>query len=270
MFTSLLIAGKLWRRQLRRVDFWIVIAVLGIFFWSYFNAGQSYMMAINETVGVFSVFPISMTDRSFILIIYACLLILVSDVPILPNGSEYQILRISRLRWYAGQVLYIVFLNVTYFLMVAAIQLACFFPAISFDGEWGQGILSGSAFSSFSLSVPALLLKMQPQKAFGLSFLLSVFLGLLFSTVCFLFNLLAAHDGLGVLICAAAIGIGDLCGRYGYDVGFLSPVGLVGSYAGQTYVPVPAAVGYYLFFSCLMVLVGICRIGRTDLKCGTN
>lgn len=264
---------KLWKRQIRRADFWIVIVVMGVFFWSYLAAGRDYMGTVGDTVGVFSIFPIVMSDQSFVLVSYACLLILLSDVPVVYEGMEYQILRISRMEWYISQLLYVVILDITFFLLAAFMQLACYIPAVSFDGEWGSGIQNATAFQSFSISVPEKLLHMEAAAAFGEAFLLCVLLGLLFALVCFICNLLGAHSGLGVLICTLAIVWKEFWAYFGLggtDVGFLSPVGLQGSYCGYTGVSVPAAVAYYVFFCCLIILVGICRIDRTDIKCGAK
>lgn len=264
---------KLWKRQVRRADFWIVIVVMGIFFWSYLNAGRDYMSSIGDTVGFFSVFPVLMSDEIFILVNYACLLILLSDVPLIYEGMEYQILRISRMKWLISQLLYVVILDVTFFLLSAAIQLACYIPVVSLDGEWGAGIKNATAFQSFSINVPEKLLDMEAAAAFGESFLLCVLLGLLFALICFICNLLGTHSGLGVLICTLAIIWKEFCARLevgGVDMGFLSPVGLQGSYCGYTGVSVPAAAAYYVFFCCLIVVISICRIDRTDIKCGAK
>lgn len=263
-------AFRQWRYQLKQMNFWIVMIVLLLFFWSYLAAGREVLSAKGERVGVFALFPIMASESNIVLVMFACLLVLISDIPTVYAGIEYQLIRMDRMKWYVGQITYIFLLNITFWILVIGMQLFCYIPYLSCRIELGDGITSGDAFASFGVMVPECLTDTNIMCKFAEAVGLCVMLGLLMGVICLVCNILGFHAGTGITICASLIVVWQFTICNAVDWKYFSPVGVLQSYSGYSAVPVVGAYAYYIQLCCILMFLGMYKVNRYDLNIGTD
>lgn len=118
--------------------------------------------------------------------------LLFCDAPFIDRHQPYIIIRIGKLKWLLGQILYIV---VSSFLFLIAIQvfiIIVLLPTITFSNEWGSILYSMSVadigIEQF-LNIPrGMMVNYTPLEATALNFLIAWLEGIVIGCLIFLFN----------------------------------------------------------------------------------
>lgn len=243
------LAVRQWKYQIRKIDFWIMLFILPIFYASFFQAAkQTNFKEFSEMLNVITLSPTVMSISTIVFVTYACLLFIVSDIPAVYQGVEYQIIRMNREIWFMGQVWYLVLINITYFGIAFLLQNICY-------------AISGNPYQI----VPTILTP-GDIGLWGIVFGLCCLLGCLMGMVCLVCNIFELHTGVGIALCAAMIWIWEFTLGNEYDLGYFSPVGVLQSYNSTTKIPVAGGYAYYVFAIILLLLIGSYRIRHHDIR----
>lgn len=197
-------------KHLGTVNFWtpfiLVIAAVSEFTNSLSDMGAYYSIPVNG----FSV-SFLFTSLNQVLIIFLGVFILFSDLPFTDNQQMFLISRSGKRTWIFGQVFYVFFVSLMYFVFIFVCYCIALYPNIGFSADnWGKVIRTisatdaGEMFNVLFKVSPNVLSDFTPLGAFtfsfGTAFAISVILGL----VVFLFNLTVKH-GIGVIVSSAIV-----------------------------------------------------------------
>lgn len=262
----LFLAKSQWKASIKNIDFWVVLLCLFAFFSLFFVTPVKELIGSGQTVGICAIYPAMLLDGDFILLIFAGFLMVMSNVPVLSQETQFQVIRADRSIYYLSQIVYSIFMTMTYFLSVFILSVLFYLPVLSFNTDWGSAVYSGQAFASNgrNLFIPENLLEVSAFSAAILAFFLSVLLGLVFTLLCCLANM-AGFGSVGLAICSLLLFVELICERRGMIMGMFLPVGVLKSYYGGTSVTVSFSILYYMFFFFVFVLIGFYQIQRMDL-----
>ena len=255
MKKSLFIGVKQWSRELRNWDFWIVLLCLFTFLSiNYYDSG-CILFEIGDKIGVFSLLPIMLADWTFCLIIYAGFLMIICEIPLRKKGLTFEVLRMNRLSWFFGQIVYGLLMSITYFFFVMLIGISFFVRSVSFTTEWGTAVEEGTAFmGELGMIFPSNLLEMNAARVCLQAFVLAVLLGVLLGMICCVCNMLT-EKGIGLAICGVLIIIQRFADGWELSFRNILPLGmLTGFYTSQGTNIIPA-VCYYVFCITLLVMI---------------
>lgn len=186
------------------------------------------------------------------------MLLLLCDVPFLHNGISIYLIRTSRFRWLAGQVLFCLIMVMGYLLAVEIMLLSMSGERVSFLNEWSDTIELASRITSgasllnikiifdFPINV---VLGGTPYTQFALTLLYDTLLLMFFSLICFACNV-KWKTGVGCFVVVSFLVLRLLVDEYGEPVALLfSPCNLA---SPGSRVVTPVSVGYTVaFFLCV-------------------
>ncbi len=258
-------ACRQWKEEIKKIDFWVVVICEAVFFSLFFGGVGSILGKAGETAGICSVLPISLLNMDFVLIIFGGYIMVVSDIFSTGKNAYMLAMRSDRLRWFLGQVFYSFLMSVTYFVVVMVLQLVFYIGHIEISSEWGNGVISGTAFSGeFVLEVPSVLLKQDALLSFLSALVFSVLLGIFFGIVCCVCNMYF-RNGIGTAICAGLVVMERICVTNGANLGMKSPVGMLANYLGMQSEDAVMTAVYYIFLISILISFGMYRIRKMDL-----
>jgi hypothetical protein len=254
--TAFLFTKRYWKQFVKKTDSWIVILFLILYFSMFLVNSGNYTRAEGGEVSIFAFLPIFSMNIDFPLMTLAGFLMLISDIPVMNQGVQFEMIRTNRHSWFAGQVLYGLCVSVTYTLAIALLPCLFFLGTLSLQKGWGESVLDGTAFMADYVMVgyDAVL----DQSAIGAwikIFILFVGLEMLFVMICCVSNLLGGK-GMGVAICSVFVLMERVLKMFELDLGFASPVVMLNRFYkddGSNMIP---AVCYFVLFVLALVIVG--------------
>jgi hypothetical protein len=266
MRQSICLGAKQWRSELKTADFWVVMLCLFTFMSINFYDSGSLLYEQGGKIGIFSLFPIVMTDADFILIIFAGLLMVLCDIPMRKAGLTFEVLRMNRLTWFLGQVMYSFFMCATYFILVYLSTIVFYVRNLEWTTAWGKAVEDGTAFmGSLGMLFPSEILKLNALATFLRAFLLAVLLGVFLSMVCCVANMLGGK-GIGLALCGMLIILQRLFAGYLIDLGMFSPVGMLNCFYQDIGTNLIPAICYYVFITTLLIAISNRILYKTDIS----
>lgn len=122
--------------------------------------------------------------------------LLFCDAPFINEGTPYLLIRAGRKNWFWGQIGYIFFASLIYFLLIIAASILLLAPHVALGMEWGKILKTlGLANASLQVGTEQLDASLQaayaPMQAMFISLLASWMNGVLIGVVIFFANLIA-------------------------------------------------------------------------------
>ena len=227
-----------------------------------------------ERVGIFEIFPVLELNVYTLLIITAGWLLMVCDIPFQREGNALYLVRTTKKRWCKEQVLSLGICGRCYLFIIYFISVLVSLPHISISNQWSilcrRSAVQNGLLGIDGINVPKGILKLSPMAAtgyaFGLAFLLLLFLGLF----CLVFNCYAKRF-LGLFLAfllVACDSIVDLMGTKNLPqiASYTSPLTLARALANYSpYVTGYASVGMafcILFLGCVVLWIMFQRSSR--------
>lgn len=124
------------------------------------------------------------------------IIILVSDIPFTSQNETYTLLRISRLEWISGKILYLLCACTVYYTVTFLSGVLLLLGNVRFSNEWSTPMqllandTSGTLGSKFGISFPGYILHTYtPFQAFSISIVCSISYAFILSLITFWLNL---------------------------------------------------------------------------------
>ncbi|MCI9577127.1 MAG: hypothetical protein HFJ84_10960 [Clostridiales bacterium] len=140
-------------------------------------------------------FPFLTSDQWVIPILFSGLILLFCDAPFIDQSQPYNIIRSGRKKWIAGQLLYIFFASIIYFLFILIISTLLLLPVTRWQTDWGRvlnTLATTTAQSEFHIPITfhqKIILLYNPIQALGISFLMNILVGTFIGLLIFVINL---------------------------------------------------------------------------------
>lgn len=171
---------------------YVVLFAIFIFSWTKIEGVKSY--AIEQGLGVSCwFFPMLFGDYMCAMFLYFGLILMYCNAPFIDQQQLFVILRSGKRKWFFGQILYIVFTSILYFLTVVMVSILEFIPYVGISADWGtvlHEVLRDPKGTKTYLYMPEKVLEMyEPIKAFFLIFCINVGIGIMLGLLIFLINL---------------------------------------------------------------------------------
>lgn len=152
--------------------------------------------AIGEPIGITEGFLLFNNDIFSLAAASLGIIILISDIPFSSQNETYTLLRLSRLEWVSGKILYLLCACSIYYLITFLSGVVLQLGNLSFNSEWSVPMqmlandTSGSLSSQFGISFPGYVLyTYSPFQAFSISLVCSIAYAFILSLITFWFNL---------------------------------------------------------------------------------
>ncbi|WP_017473424.1 hypothetical protein [Amphibacillus jilinensis] len=204
-----------------------------------------------------------------VLQVFAFLAILLfCDAPFNDHHMPFVIMRIGRLKWFVGQLIYIVLSSILFTIITFLISVAVFIPHLKFTMDWGiiiRSLANDPMLASDRVTIffnPELVELMTPIKATVLSLLffclVTIFIGL--TILCF--NVLIKQTS-GVVVAGSFVAfslfsyyLGFL--SFGHIIFFMSPINWLSiSSVGWNNQSLPSPTYTIVFLVLAIVIMGI-------------
>ena len=169
----------------------IPVIFLMEFLYLYIYTQDGYQFLEEQNIGITSWFFVFWSGGFYArIIMFLGIILLFCNAPFTDEQQMFVMLRVGKLRWFVGQILYIILASVCYFGMIVVMTIFRFFPYIGFSMEWGDALRNGSMENIFGASVPLKVLEQfSPIQAFGYAFGISVGVGIIFGLLILLINM---------------------------------------------------------------------------------
>lgn len=156
----------------------------------------TYAESISEPVCILDGFVLFNTDIFSLAASSLGVILLVSDIPFTTQNETYTLLRITRIEWAAGKILYLLCSCTIYYLVVFSFGAILLAGNAYYSNIWSQPLYllatdsSGALQSQVGLSFPGYIITaFQPFQAFIICFMYSIAYAFVLSLVTFWFNL---------------------------------------------------------------------------------
>lgn len=269
------------RKQLGRARFFAALLLTaGCVVMGYFHT-PDYLAGRNLTMQAGEPFLLMVGAVLVQLLLLLSFLLLLGDAPFFHEGMEIVVMRSSKRKWIAAQIVACVVTTILWLLFLFAFTLLYFNRHLSFANEWSKVAkmarrsISGGAPAGFQLGVaPSAKMAMgtKPYAMFGLSFLLNSLLYVCLALWGMTLNLWLRRS-YGSLFVISLWGL-----RFGLQVlelpslgrveilNWISPMGLVdvtaGSFSGEK---IAYIVLFFLFQIVLLATFSRLRLRRMDM-----
>lgn len=207
------------------------------------------------------VFPFLMSDYYAVLIILFGFILLLCDAPFVDTEQFYLIIRCGKKTWLIGQLLYVFFSSVVYFLFILLLSILLLFPNISFSGEWGK-LLRTLAQTDLApqfhvtLGFPYKIIQLySPFAAVCLSFAMALLVGFFLGMVLFVTNGFLSRSA-GVVVSSAFILLEVFSVNNAFRFTYFSPA----SWTSLSVLDVKGFSKYPSIFYACIVLVLSCAL----------
>ena len=140
------------------------------------------------------VFPFLMQEYYIQTIILFGAVLLFCDAPFMNEGTPYWVIRSGRKNWFWGQIGYVFFASLIYFLLIISVSIMLLIPNVTLDWDWGKVLNTLSQTdTAFQIGTNKLDASLQiaytPTLSMLFSLLMSWLNGVLIGMVMFLVNL---------------------------------------------------------------------------------
>lgn len=174
-----------------------------------FGGAETYLAENGQSVQAMEFFVFATANRIPQWILAFGILLLLGDAPFFHEGMELYVLRSRRSRWLTGQILFCCITVLGYLLLVAGMFLLMFHGHIYFANTWSDAItlicrIGNGTLLNIKMAIDfpmQIITNGSPYAMFGLSFLYSAFLLLLFSLLCMVCNT-KLRTGVGCFVIA--------------------------------------------------------------------
>lgn len=266
MKKSLYFGIKQWRRELKNLDFWIVILCAFAFLAVFFYDSGSNLYVIGDKIGVFSLFPIMLSDIFFLWVIYAGFLMIACEIPLRKKGLTFEVIRMNRLSWFLGQIVYCFLMAVTYFSLLFILGNIFYIRNLDFTTHWGKAVIEGTAFTGeLGMTYPAQILDMNAAKSCLAGFGLAVLLAMVMGMICCACNMFT-QKGIGPTLCGVMLVAQIWADAWGISCRDKLPVGVLTAFFRDEGENLSFALGYYIVSIAILVIIGYCVLRKTDIK----
>ncbi|UUX34930.1 hypothetical protein [Fundicoccus culcitae] len=207
---------------------WVVIVLLITFVNEYLKGIPSFVNSMGVKIGPW-IFPFFFEWRYHKLMLMLPILLLFSDAPFIDRNQPYLMIRVDRLKWALGQIIYIVIASGIYFLFVLILSVVLIAPFVAYNSDWGSVIETlartgaGLEFGMEIYFAERLVDYFYPQQAMFFSFILSWLIGILLGLILFVVNFVTKKPLLGMLIAGGFIALDAMIWARGW-ASWLSPV----------------------------------------------
>lgn len=155
------------------------------------------------------VFPYLFTDPISLFLIELVILFVLSDVPNYDQSQTFVLLRVGKLPWMLGQLLYLAVASLIFCFAIYAFSVLCMAPYVEFSAGWGKVIgtlaQTNAAVQYGTMGYPYEIMKdYSPIHATAISFFLFWLSDVLLGEVLMLLNLFV-HRGIAVTVASALI-----------------------------------------------------------------
>lgn len=185
-FKSAILNFRKWGSSYR-----IPVVFLMEFLYLYICTQNGYEFLQEQNIGITSWFFVFWSGGFYArIIMFLGVILLFCNAPFTDEQQMFVMLRVGKVRWFMGQILYIILASICYFGIIVLMTIFRFFPYIGFSLEWGDALRNGSMENIFSASVPLKVLEQfSPIQAFGYAFGISVGVGIVFGLLILLINM---------------------------------------------------------------------------------
>ena len=126
------------RKWARSPRIWMVFLLFAIFVSTNFVESIRAFCVQHDAKSTVWLLPILLTKLNQRLWVMLLPILLFCDAPFLDEHQPFQIIRIGRMRWAAGQILYIFAASAIFFIACFIICVVLMMPHIEFTLEWGK------------------------------------------------------------------------------------------------------------------------------------
>lgn len=247
-----------------------IIAGFLIMFLFVFNALKTTRTFV-EMVGVGVtpwVFPFLLTNPTYLMLIELVLLFLLCDIPSSDQSQTFILLRVGKLHWIIGQLLYLTVANLILCFSVYVFSVICMVPYVDFSLSWGKAIgtlaqtTAASQYGTLSFSYE-IMKNYLPLQATTVSFLLFWLSEMLLGELLALLNLFVSR-GIAITVSSVLVLLPYLI--YFNDAYFLlkfSPM----SWCNLLYIGQVRSVYPSLTYALTVLLAGIVILAIAILCC---
>lgn len=138
MMASLRSMTNQFRKWSRSARIWMVFLLFAIFVSVNFTESiRAFCQQYDVSCSIW-LMPIALTKLNHRLWIMLLPVLLFCDAPFLDEQQPFIIIRIGRIRWAIGQILYIFAASALFYLICMAISIALIAPHVEFTLEWGK------------------------------------------------------------------------------------------------------------------------------------
>ena len=152
-----------------------------------------YAAGVGRPLGILEGFVYFSCERYSLSAIFLSIVFLVSDIPFSSENETYTLLRVSRRRWLAGKVLYLLCVCGLYYLAVLLAGMVFLSGSAYVGNFWSEPLYylaRGINMGEYSAYFPYLhILRLSPFRAAAMAFALNVAYGFVMSLFLFLCNL---------------------------------------------------------------------------------
>ena len=189
---------------------WMIAIILIIFIHSYTKEISLFAEELNMKMSAW-IFPFLYSERYMKLLFLFPIVLLFCDAPFIDSNQPYIILRSKRTAWSLGQILYIVFANIIYFLFLIVATIGIHIRNITFENDWGKvfGTLATTDASDFintPLKINSNIIKyFSPFQAMWFTFLLSCLSGIMLGLIIYACNSLFKNRLWGIALSSSLL-----------------------------------------------------------------
>lgn len=210
---------------------WVLFILITIFIFDYTNEIMKFAYSVEYKVSPW-MFPFLFTQKYMIRIIFMGVILLFCDAPFIDETQPYIIIRSGRKLWNMGQICYIFFSSLIYFLFLILISIILNLRYMELTSEWGKilGTLgSGNLLDGISYKVSIsgkIVTFFNPITAMILTFVLAILVSVFIGLLIYLVNSFSNTQFLGTLI-GIFIVLLDTLAKYNINLLWVSPVSWV-------------------------------------------
>lgn len=107
--------------------------------WQYDKPYLAFVKQVNHPIS-WCIFPFFLASHQYLAIFYFCIIYINSDVPFMQHMNLYQVIRVGRGRWAAGQAAMVFFRSFFAVILAAVTAALPFLGRLELTNEWGKVI----------------------------------------------------------------------------------------------------------------------------------
>lgn len=265
---------KICKRQLLQLfvepRIYIVILLCAVpFLYEMTNLVQ-YSEALGEPLGILDGMNYCYNDYFLMAVSSLGVFLLLADIPFTQQSETYVLLRISRKKWIAGKLLYMLCVCFLYYFVLSLIVTAYIVPNAYAGNLWSDPIYRMATdgrdmATDFELNIfPIVLLYHSPMSVFLLAWLLSSLYGFVLAIILFFFNI-RFGKAIGYLVAMSVHAFGYIAQNSG--ISFLMPFSLFrNSLISMRINAIFSSVMTFLLLSIIFVVLITWAIRQYDFK----
>ncbi len=104
------------------------------------GGARVYLTENDQMFQAVELFVFALSSNFFQILLILGLLFLIGDAPFLTEGMSFQLIRTSRGKWLAGQILSCVLISAIYLIVIAILFVLLFWGQVTFQNEWSNPV----------------------------------------------------------------------------------------------------------------------------------